>query len=676
MRVAVQSSRTAGRLPVLQAAALLPLVVVVAVFLLYLHGETLRLEQERRRAADDMAHEISVFIDLHLSGLDLAARMSAMTKSSPSAIFTATLRTHPALTAIVSTSSEGRVTLACGDKTDAAAFGEDLRDTPAFLAVRDTLHPQVSGVERDTNDPGDLMLTLSVPVIDRLGRFAGMVQGALNISDYAAAVSALGRFHDHHFVMVDSEHRVIQAPPGSGLAPLDTVPFRADGSPDLPSAHRYVARGIGGRVSVLTYEPGMSSFVVANGAVFLALLAAVGATALVVRRIAAHTRELEAARAAAESANASKSAFLAMTSHEIRTPLNAVIGLSDSLIRTSSDPRVREHLGTIRNSGELLLNVVSDLLDLSKVEAGRFELRPGPVDLQAHLRDICALFSSQAASRQLDLFLELEIPPGLVVATDPGRLRQVLVNLVGNALKFTRRGSVRLRVETVAESGPRVTLRFSVIDTGPGIPAEAQARLFEPYYRVNTPGSSSVEGTGLGLNISRRLVDLMGGSIRLRSVPGFGCEFFFELELPVLPSAPAEPAPAPAAAPAGGRLPEVLAVDDNPANREVVRALIEDRCVLSIFETAAEALAALRGKRFDIALLDLEMPGEDGFSLVRSFRQEPGSSAGCRLVAVSCHTPETMRERCLQSGFDAFISKPLRRNELLEAIAIPSLSAS
>ena len=383
------------------------------------------------------------------------------------------------------------------------------------------------------------------------------------------------------------------------------------------------------------------------------------------QRVADRTAELKAA-------NDSKSAFLAMTSHEIRTPLNAILGLTDALLAQPLPSAAAERLQTIRSSGVLLMEVVNDLLDLSQAEAGRLVLRPSRVEIGELCRDICRLFSARAERQGISLHLEFVADGPVWVETDGPRLRQVLINLVGNGLKFTHKGSVLLRCEATEQNG-RSRLYFTVADTGPGIPADKQARLFEPYYRGDNAAVQNVVGTGLGLPISQSLVALLGGNLEVNSVLGRGTQFFFNLDLPAL-AAPEVPTPVAGAQGSAPSFPQlrILAVDDNIANQEVIRALLEDRCArLEVVGTGREAIALLKNETFDVALVDLEMPGIDGIEVVRQVKAAGAAAASvqCRMFAVSAHPKEQLRERCRGHGFDGYVEKPLNRKELMEAIA-------
>lgn len=381
-------------------------------------------------------------------------------------------------------------------------------------------------------------------------------------------------------------------------------------------------------------------------------------------RVAERTRELQAAQEAADAANRSKSEFLAMASHEIRTPLNAIIGLADALQQNVQATQVRQRLKTIEESGVRLLHVVNDLLDLSRAEAGRLELRPAPVELRAMAARMEALFAIPAQRQGLQLQVQLNLPEPLWVLTDGPRLEQVLINLLGNALKFTRAGSVELRIAAAVE-GQSFRIDFAVADTGPGIAPEQQGRLFQPFVQLPGAHRAGVAGSGLGLSISRRLVTLFGGDLTLCSAVGEGAEFSFSIVVPAaLP---------PAVMAANGSTEcqaerndcRVLVADDDVANQEVLRSLLEPHCTrLEVVGTAAEAIARLSAEEFDVALIDLEMPDGDGYSVLSGVKQRV-APLRCRFAAVSAHTREDVWPLCAAEGFDAYLSKPLDRGELL-----------
>lgn len=391
------------------------------------------------------------------------------------------------------------------------------------------------------------------------------------------------------------------------------------------------------------------------------------------RRVAERTLELESARQAAEDANRSKSSFIAMTSHEIRTPLNAIIGMADAAAG-ESEQRMAARLRTIGDAGRTLLAVTNDLLDLSRIEAGKLEIVPATVNLDRLCDELRELFALRAAEQGDDFRVVLEAPAPLWVRTDPGRLRQVLVNLVGNALKFTRQGEVCLAISAVPVD-PALAVTFSVRDTGPGISPAEQGRLFEPYVQLANGRQQGAGGTGLGLAISRKIVALLGGELELRSQVGAGSTFHFTLRLERAQAEARQPVAAPA--PAAARALRVLVADDNFANQEVVRAMLEPLAgAVVVVGSAGEAIAALGRDRFDTALIDLEMPDADGFTVARAAQGGNGASEArrCRLVAFSAFPRDQIWRECEDAGFVDFLAKPIVRGELLRLLeaAAPS----
>ncbi len=378
--------------------------------------------------------------------------------------------------------------------------------------------------------------------------------------------------------------------------------------------------------------------------------------------------ELARARAAAEAAAVAKSDFLANMSHEIRTPLTAIIGFSGLLedVADLSD-RARLYVQRIVTGGQTLLTVVNDILDFSKLEAGQVEMDPRPFDIAAFAEGAVALVTAQAAGKDLDVYLQLARDLPAWVEADSTRLRQVLLNLLGNAIKFTERGRVTLSVDYLADAG---LLRLSVSDTGPGIPTDKRDRLFERFSQVDGSVSRRHGGTGLGLAICKSLVELMGGKISVESVEHAGATFSLDVPAPVVvvPSDPERVSPSIPVIPSapGAR---ILVVDDVSANRELARTLLEalghqvdDVC------GGAEAVAEASAVSYDLILMDLQMPGMDGLSATRAIREGAALNARTPIVAISANVLADQVAQCHAAGMNDHISKPISLEELVTKV--------
>ena len=381
--------------------------------------------------------------------------------------------------------------------------------------------------------------------------------------------------------------------------------------------------------------------------------------------------EIEKARDAAEAANQAKSTFLATISHEIRTPMNGVIGTAELLEREPLDERQKRLVRTVRTSATALLRIIDDVLDFSKIEAGRMELEDAPFRLRAVIEGTGETLSVQAESRGLAVTTVIEPGTPDHLRGDATRVRQILFNLIGNAIKFTEVGEIRVHVRTLSESSDRVRLALSVTDTGIGVSAEQATRLFQPFSQADNSTTRRFGGTGLGLSIVRRLAELMDGGVTVESTPGRGSTFTVTLDLGRAegPVAEARPKPSSSRGIGDGR---ILAIDDYPINLEVLTGQLE---ILGVpVDTAADGIEGLtmwRQQPYALILTDIHMPDMDGFELTRQIRAEEATGSTGRhtsIVALTANALKGEAEKCLAAGMDGYLTKPLTLDRLREAV--------
>ena len=605
-------------------------------------------------------------------------------KHAPEVTTIRKLRGAPALNFAISCRLRGVVTLAPG--SSGPDFDFYIQDSTGGLMMRTRRHWPVSvGDKVEVSGTVRSPASVAVQNVIRLGHDVAIQPRALPLNQ-AVSGDGLGEL-----ITVSGDLR--KGPDailiGSGLGLKASFQHRSDSSsllenlkegsavevtgvlvegPDAADRKTYklVLRGPGDIV-VLRLAPFISPNKIVSSLGIIGFL-----TILLFRRaIRKRTRQIESLLVKAEESAKLKSEFLASMSHEIRTPLNGVMGMIDLVLATDLNPEQRQNLQFGKKSAESLIVVINDILDFSKIEAGKLEIDQAPFDLRKALEATLVPLLMRARSKGLSLSCDVapDVPTDAV--GDPIRLGQIITNLVGNALKFTQEGGVTVRVEQIDDPGENIHLQITVTDTGIGIARDKLQRLFQPFTQVDGSLARRFTGSGLGLSITKRLIEMMGGTIWVeRTVEGEGSSFSFKVQFQRVPErviVPENESPAGLSTP----LPplRVLLAEDNPVNQLLVVSLLRKKdCHVTAVETGVDALRAYQESAFDLILMDVQMPDMDGLTATQRIRAAEVPGKRIPIIALTAGVMKNDREKCIEAGMDDYVSKPFKISEFFTKI--------